>query len=242
MYSKWRPIDLILLACVGGSLAAASVLTSARKYFWCDEVFTWTLVTDRSSRHMLVALTQGADGAPPLFYEGARLWSRAFGTGELALRSFSCLGFIVALAVMWAVLRRVYGTWPAAIASVVVFATSQSVGYQIAEARFYGLLTALVACAVYLYTRAVCATRYSWRLFLLTVLVHCALLYTHPLGLLYSAAILTAWVVDDRVQRRPWDDRFSVSWRRGSRLSHGFRPFSGSQTWAGHTAGYPSHA
>jgi len=200
----WHPIDLILLTLAATSLAASCLLMSPKKYFWCDEVFSWTLVTDQSFGHMLAALAQGADGAPPLFYVIGRLWSHAFGTGELALRSVSCLGFIAAMGVMWAILRRAYGTWPAAIASVTVFATSQSVLYQIAEARFYGLLTALVACAVFLYTRAVWTTRYTRGLFALTALVHAALLYTHLFGVLYSAAILTAWIVADRVQRRPW--------------------------------------
>ena len=180
------------------------MLTSRKKYFWCDEVFSWTLVTDKSLRHMFTALVQGADGAPPVFYVVARIWSLAFGTSELALRSVSCLGFIVALAVMWTIMRRAYGTWPAAIALVTVFATSQSVGYQVAEARFYGLLTALVACAVYLYAHAVWTRAFTRRLFILTALTHVALLYTHPYGAIYSAAILAAWIVCDKVQGRPW--------------------------------------
>lgn len=194
----------MLLGLAAASIAASCALLSPKKYFWCDEVFTWTLVTDHSLRHMVAALAQGADSSPPLFFLVERLWSAVFGSGELALRSVSCLGFIIAMAVMWVVLRRVYGAWPAAIASVTVFAISESVQSQIAEARFYGQLTALVACAVLLYTRAVRIPRYTWRLLALIALTHAALLYTHVFGALYSAAILAAWLVADRVQRRPW--------------------------------------
>jgi uncharacterized membrane protein len=206
--ARWRPTELILLSLACASLAASCALLSPMKYFWCDEVFSWTVVSDQSFRHMVAALSQAADGAPPFFYLIARTWSRAFGTGELALRSVSCLGFIAAMGVMWAVLRRVYGMWPAAIASVTVFATSQLVLYQIAEARFYGQLTALVAGAVYLYARAVSARRYTRSLFALTALVHAGLLYTHVYGVLYSAAILAAWVIADGAHGRPWDARY----------------------------------
>jgi hypothetical protein len=98
--------------------------------------------------------------------------------------------------------------WPAAIASVLGFATSELVRYQAAEARFYGMLTALVACAIYLYSVAVTTPRFTPRLFVLTALVHAGLLYTHMFGPVYSAAILAAWVIADRVQRRPLDARY----------------------------------
>jgi len=206
--ARWRASELLLLVLACVALAAACVLVSPKKYFWGDEVFSWTVVTDPSLGHMLTALSQAADGAPPLFYLVARLSSMVFGANELTLRAVSCLGFIGALAVMWAALRRVYGMWLAAVASVTVVAMSELVHYQIAEARFYGLLTFLVACAVSLSVREVETRRYPWPLFLLTTLVHAALLYTHVYGILYSAAVLGAWIVADRVQRRPLDARY----------------------------------
>ncbi len=206
--SRYRAAGFASAASSLSFAQSACVLASRKRFFWCDEVFSWTIVTERSFGQMLTALVQGADGSPPVFYVVARVWSYVFGTSELALRSLSCLGFIVAMAVMWAVVRQAYGRWPAAIASVGVFATSQSVGYQIAQARFYGLLTALVACAVYLYARAVRSPAFTWRLFAITAITHAALLYTHLFGAIYSAAILTAWIVCDRLQRRPWHTRY----------------------------------
>jgi hypothetical protein len=180
------------------------VLTSARKYFWYDELFSWTLVTDPSLAHMLRALRHAAGGAPPFYHLTMRIWTALFGHSELAFRSASCAGFMLALAVTWATLRRAFGRWPAAVATLFVFGLSPLVLRQVAEARFYALFTALVAIAVYLYTRAIATKSIGIRLAGAICVTHIALLYTHPYGLIYSGAILVAWVVSDRLNSRCW--------------------------------------
>jgi len=200
----WSPAELALLGFSLLSLATCCVVISAKKYFWIDELFSWTLVTDQSLSHMLCALWHGADGAPPLYYLITRGWTSLFGTSELAFRSFSCAGFMVALVVTWITLRRAFGRWPAAVAALFVFGLSPLIAYQVGEARFYGLLTALVAIAVYLYARAVAAPSISRALALAIWVTHLALVYCHVYGLFYSGGILLAWIMSDRLSGRRW--------------------------------------
>ena len=152
---RWTTAELTVLGCSLLSFAICCVLTSSKKYFEFDELFSWTFVTDPSLRHMLDALYHGADGAPPLYHITMRAWTGIFGSSELAFRSASCLAFMAALAITWATLRRAFGRWPAAVASLFVLGLSSLTLHQVAQARFYGLLTVLVATAVYLYTRTV---------------------------------------------------------------------------------------
>ena len=201
---RWTTAELTVLGCSLLSLAICCVLTSSKKYFEFDELFSWTFVTDPSLRHMLDALYHGADGAPPLYHITMRAWTGIFGSSEFAFRSASCLAFMAALAITWATLRRAFGRWPAAVASLFVLGLSSLTLHQVAQARFYGLLTVLVATAIYLYTRAVSGNTISGRLLLAIWLTHVALAYTHFYGLFYSGAILVAWVINDRLSGRAW--------------------------------------
>ena len=201
---SWGPLELTTLGCALLSLAICCVVTSSRKYFWFDELYTWQFVTDPSLRHMLYALYHGAGGAPPFYHLTMRAWTAIFGRSERAFRMPSCLAFMAALSITWVTLRRAFGRWPAAVGTLFVFGLSPLIMRQVAEARFYGLLTALVALAVYLYMRAVSRETVSRGLLVATWLTHVALLYTHFYGALYSGAILVAWIVCDRLHGRPW--------------------------------------
>jgi mannosyltransferase len=77
-------------------LAALTVLAALLRFptldtqsFWFDEAVTVTLVRDSLSG-MLGALPD-LESTPPLYYVLAWLWARAFGTGEIGLRSLSAL-------------------------------------------------------------------------------------------------------------------------------------------------------
>ena len=202
--NRWSSLELALLTLSVVSLALCCILTSAKKYFWFDELFSWTVVTDPSFSHMMIALWHGADGAPPLYHITTRVWTTLFGSSELAFRSASCAAFMVAVTVTWATLRRAFGRWPAAVATLFVFSLSPLILDQVAEARFYGLFTALVAIAIYLQSRVVEEEIASRGLLLTITLVHIALLYCHFYGVVYSAAILAAWIVSDRLRGRKW--------------------------------------
>ena len=195
---RWGALDTMLCGLGSAALVVCLVATSRHKYFWYDEVNSWNLVTDHSLRHMVAAIGDGADGAPPFYHVTAWLWVRLFGATELALRAWSCAGFIAALALTWATMRLRYSALASALGAGVAFGMSRLVVYQVAEARFYGLLTALVALATYWFAVSTERREIEWRLWLAIALTHAALLYTHAFGVLYSAAVLAAWIVADR--------------------------------------------
>jgi uncharacterized membrane protein len=204
--NPWSPATFGLLGLTIVSLLVCCVLESAKRYLWYDEVASFTLVADPSLSHMIGSVAAGTESAPPLYHIVLWLWARLAGRSELALRLPSCGGMIAALIVVWVTLRRRY-TWRAtACGALLAFAMSPLALYHVAEARFYGLLTTLVALAAYLFARAIQSERISWGLFAAIVAAHTALVYMHVYGGIYSAAILLAWIVVDRGGHR-WQPR-----------------------------------
>jgi len=111
-----------------------------------------------------------------------------------------------ALFVVWRFLRNVYGAWASAIAVLSLFGFSYLILIQNTEARFYGLLLALVAFAAFEY-QALCNTyRPSRILLMITGLTHIALVLTHVFGFVYSGLIIGALFLYDLQTRR-------VRWR-----------------------------
>lgn len=189
-------------------LITSCILVSAKKFFWNDELYSHYLLAEPSLPGMLAAFHAPINNTPPLYFVVGWLWARPFGAGELSLRLFSSLGFCVALWLTWRVLRRAYGTWPAAIGSLAVFCTSTLVFEQNAEARMYGLYLALAAAAMLLFDRSQRESEPSRRTVVALVAVHAALVLTHLLAPLYSAAFLGAAVIADaglkRLRLRAW--------------------------------------
>ena len=198
--------DALILAAACLSLTVACILISPKKYFWNDELFSWYLLADPSFSHMWKAFSDALNTTPPLYFVVGWAWARIFGASELSLRLFSSLGVSAALVLVWAVLRRVYGSRPAWIGTLVVFLTSEVVLFENAEARMYGLFIALAAGAIYQYERLNGRDRYTGRDLAGVALVHGALVNTHLFGPFYSAAALVAYAMLD-LQRR------TVRWR-----------------------------
>ena len=100
----------------------------------------------------------------PVFYTTAWLWAKAFGTGVLTLRLYSCLTMCAALVVTWRTLRRFYGVRATAFGVLAFWGTSGLLLNQNVEARFYGLFILTVAFSVDVYTRLVMQTAPKLRL------------------------------------------------------------------------------
>jgi hypothetical protein len=184
------------------SLIASCLLWSPHKQAWMDEIFTWKEVSDPSLWHLYYAVQHGADGGQPLFYTTAWLWARAFGTGVLALRLYSCIAMCGALLVTWKTIRRFYGVWATAFGVLFFWGTSGVLLDQNAEARFYGLYLLVVAATVDLYTRLVSCESPTRTLFLLAFVSQAALVLTHILGIIYSSVILLALILFDAAKGR----------------------------------------
>jgi hypothetical protein len=192
----------LLLCCSLVSLVVSCILWSPHKQAWMDEIFTWREVSDRSLWHLYYAIQHGADGGEPLFYTTAWLWAKAFGTGVLALRLYSCVAMCGALLVTWRNIRRFYGVWATAFGVLTIWGTSGLLLEQNVEARFYGLYMLAVAIAVDIYARLVARPVPTRLLLVLTLLSQVALVWTHVLGLIYSGLILLALILFDGAKGR----------------------------------------
>ncbi len=198
-----------LVAAAGAaSLVTACVVVSGRKWMWYDEVLTSLLVNDPSWRHMMSAITQGVEAAPPLYHFLARGWIALFGGTPLSLRLFTVLGLCAALFTLWGALARVFPWRAVAVGVLTVFCATDLVFAQVAEVRYYGVLTALVAAAVLLCHRVMTSDRAGWRLHAANGAVQALLVLAHVYGGLYSGglfAALVAWDVARGVVRpRRW--------------------------------------
>ena len=83
------------------------------------------------------------DGHPPLYYLLLHFWMKAFGEGDDAVRSLSGVFSVATLPLMWIAARR-YGGRLAAIAGLLLLATSPFAVRYGTEARMYSLVMLLV--------------------------------------------------------------------------------------------------
>ena len=166
-----------------------------------DEILTWKEVSDPSLLHLYYAIQHGADGGMPLFYTTAWVWAKAFGTGVLTLRMYSCISLCGALVITWRTIRRLYGMWATGFGILAMWGASGLLLDQNVEARFYGLYMLLVALAVNVYARLVTEPAHR-SLLLLTTLCQAGLVLSHVLGILYGALILLALIVFDATKHR----------------------------------------
>lgn len=194
--------DVAFMAAVAAVLTASTVIVSPKHPLWYDEIFSWTLVTDPSFRHMLSALGQAAESPPGLYHTSARLWLAVTGPSILALRLFSTFAMVVALVVTWVTLRRAFSFHATGLAVVTVFCTSGLMMDHTSEARFYGLFVACVAIAIAAYAQTVTADRLTWKLALGLFLANLALVQSHVYGVAYSGALLLALIGCDLAARR----------------------------------------
>lgn len=181
------------------SLLLSCILISPNKYFWNDELLSFYLLDDASFRHMIAALTDKINNAPPLYFTLGWIWAKLFTSSEVSLRLFSSVAICVALTLTWVTLRRSYDFPTASIATLAVFCLSHIILQQNTEARFYGLFLAVCSLGLMHYD-GLCRrdTLSSWVL-LSAAFVHAAIIQTHLFGFLYSGAILCALIVRDKL-------------------------------------------
>lgn len=184
------------------SLILSCLLISPKKPYWNDELYSWFFLADPSFSHMWAAYNDALNNTPIVYFATGWLWSSVFGASELSLRLFSCLGFVAALVMVWRMLCKAYGHWPAGIGTLLVFMTSDLVIEQSAEARMYGLFAAVCAAAALQYQKLLGTPDVSLRQLLAVALVHGLIVNTHLFGPFYSLAILAALMVADHMHRR----------------------------------------
>lgn len=192
-----RPAASAAIGVVVAAVVAAGVVVRfvTRSDLWLDEALTVNIA------RLPLGDLPGAlrrDGAPPLYYAVLHVWTRVFGTSDLAVRSLSGLLGVAALPLAWRAGTRL-GRGDAAVrrrravAVLVVLASSPYAIRYATETRMYALVIVLVLAA-YLAVRAALDRPRPGVLAGLAVLTT-ALLYTQywALYLLAATAGLLAW-------------------------------------------------
>jgi hypothetical protein len=181
---------------------AISLRLGLGRLLWEDEVLGWSMLRDRSWRHMFYSWLHGADGGGALFYITGRLWFLLFGDSNLSFRSYSATCFSIAFVIVWLLARRFYSLPAVAFGVLVGWFLSPTLVPHMAEGRFYGLFVAATAAAALLVLRSFERPHSTARTYVATFLIFSALVTSHILGICYTGILLVGWFVADALQGR----------------------------------------
>ena len=143
---RYSPLVVCLM--LGGGVLRFTMLGLS---YWYDEAVTVGLV--RSSFFSMLHTLPKSESTPPLYYVIAWVWSRIFGTTEIALRSLSALFGIAAIPVAAAAGRELVSRPAGALTGAFVAASPFLIWYS-QEARAYSLYVLLSALSLFLFARA----------------------------------------------------------------------------------------
>ena len=165
-----------------------------------DEASTWA-ISAHSLGDVVHALGgSGGDRGAALYYLSVHFWMQLFGTGEVALRSFSLLAAALVIAPLHGFARRL-GPARAVVAEILLVTSPFFLTYA-RDGRAYALLLLLVVLSTWAFARAVDSdSRRDWARY--GVLAALAL-YTHWFAALVIAAQFLWWLgtQPDRRHRR----------------------------------------
>ena len=193
------------------SLFISCTIVSPKKFFWNDELLSYYLLSDQSFTHMIVAWGDKFNNAPPLYFILGWLWAKVFTSADLSLRLFSSLGICVSCLTVWITLRHTYNFWSASIGTFSVFCLSDLISYHNSEVRMYGLFPAVCALGLHQFSIINRKQKSSWKTLGTNVCLHAAIVLTHLYGILYSGAILFAFIICDRYFKNLWRPKVYLS-------------------------------
>jgi hypothetical protein len=193
--------EVLFLVALVASILLAAVWQSNKAFFNNDELCTAVLVSNPSFSQMWNTIRHGGELNPPLFFALEWVVARLCGPTELMLRAISMVSVALAGGLLFLTIRPLTGPRLAAVAISLVFGLSRDVFYFSTQARYYALLFLLVSLGVFLALRLQSAGQPSRRRdYLLVFLTHCAMVYLHLYGLLFSGTLLLAMVAADAVR------------------------------------------
>src|SRR3954470_19891138 len=114
--------------------------------YWADELFSVFWVRE-SLGFLWSAEAFEIETTPPLYYTLLKPWAAAFGSGELAIRSFSAVLSAAAIPLVWRLAREFAGPGTALLAAA-IFALNPMQMQFAQEARTYALLPPLYVLAL----------------------------------------------------------------------------------------------
>jgi mannosyltransferase len=154
--SRNDAVSLAVLLTIGATLRFA---TLGLQSFWFDEAVTTTLLRMDPLR-MLRVIAQ-TESTPPLYYLVAWPWARAFGTGEVALRSLSAFAGAAVVAPVYLSARRLGGSSAALFAGALTAVNPLLIWYS-QEARAYALLVLFAALSFFFFVHAYTRPTRTW--------------------------------------------------------------------------------
>lgn len=169
----------MLIALLGVLLLGWALRTHAldARSLWADE--GWTLVLTEGPGLGDVTRTLAADQHPPLYFVTFRVWRALTGESEFALRYFSVLISMVAVAAVYPLARALFTPLTGLLAALLLALADLPIDLA-QEVRHYSLLATLAIVSSVFYVRW---WRYASRASRAGhVLSSLALLYTHYLG------------------------------------------------------------
>ncbi len=182
---------------VAGALAAITAAAVALRFaslglqsYHHDEVITAARVLGGSFGHMLHEV-RVSESNPPLYYVLAWLWSQAFGTAEVGLRSLSAVLGAATVPVAFLAARELAGRRAGLIAAALAAVNPMLIWYS-QEARSYAALIFFGALAFWFFARAL-RTRSATDL-ALWALASTLALYSHYFAV-FAAAIEAGWLL-----------------------------------------------
>jgi hypothetical protein len=142
-----------------------------------------------------------SDTSPPLYYLLLNPWTRAFGTGDAALRLFSVWWAAASLPLLWLLTREVGGDIRAAWSAALLFSFSPPAVYYAAEGRMYAMVW-LPALALALATLRLSRAGIRFGPAALWVVAGAAGLLTHYFfGFVWLACLGWLWLAEPRPRR-----------------------------------------
>jgi len=181
--------DILTWVAAFGVIIRHCLTRSPRKLFWADEVLTMVMVRDTTLSQMLASLKDTINAMPPTYFICIWLWSKCFGTSEIALRMFSCVCMCIAMLLCWFLLRTFCSRLVATTATIVTMFTSEEILFHNIEARCYSMYLAAYIAAGLFFILSSKRTSSVW-IGIGAFLAHATLVSTHYIGMFYSGALI----------------------------------------------------
>ena len=187
-----RPHSTVLWALAGltGIGIAIRFASLGVQSYHHDEVITAARVIPGDFVDMLRQVKE-SESNPPLYYMLAWAWAKAFGTGEIGLRSLSALFGAATVPVAFLIGRELVGNRGGLIAAALVAVNPMLIWYS-QEARSYSLLVFFGALALLFFVRALRDRRESD--LALWALASALALCSHYFAV-FAVAIEAAWLL-----------------------------------------------
>ena len=151
-FASTRSAALWALAGLTGLGLAVRFASLGVQSYHHDEVITVARVIPGSFVHMLEEVKR-SESNPPLYYVVAWVWAKAFGTGEVGIRSLSALLGTATIPVAFLAAREALNTRAGLICAAIVAVNPMLIWYS-QEARSYSMLVVFAALSLLFFLRA----------------------------------------------------------------------------------------